>query len=61
MKKTAILIALSIFTLVSVSMLLTNYSDNVKYDSNKVHRATWIVHATILMQYQGINFLTDPD
>ena len=37
MKKTAIFIALSIVTLVSVSMLLTNYSDNVKYDSNKVH------------------------
>ena len=99
-------------------MLLTNYSDNVKYDSNKVHhgknsfktkrsvsifqwlsmrfkegptpsvaqkeiesilaevelsqidlksasfadvpRATWIGHATVLVQYQGINFLTDP-
>jgi hypothetical protein len=37
MKKTAIFIALSIVTLVSVSMPLTNYSDNVKYDSNKVH------------------------
>ena len=37
MKKTAILIALSIVTLVSASMLLTNYSGNVKYDSNKVH------------------------
>ena len=37
MKKTAIFIALSIVTLVSVSMLITNYSDNVKYDSNKVH------------------------
>ena len=37
MKKTAIFIALSIVTLVSVSMLLTNYSDNAKYDSNKVH------------------------
>ena len=118
MKKTAIFIALSIVTLVSVSMLLTNYSDNVKYDSNKVHhgknsfktkrsasifqwlsmrfkegptpsvaqkdiesilaevelsqidlrsasstdvpRATWIGHATVLVQYQGINFLTDP-
>ena len=39
MKKTAILIALSIVTLVSVSILLTNYSDNVKYDSNK--GASW--------------------
>ena len=37
MKRTAIFIALSIVTLVSVSMLLTNYSDNVKNDSNKVH------------------------
>ena len=37
MKKTAIFIALSIVTLVSVSMLLTNYSDNVKYDAKKVH------------------------
>jgi len=118
MKKTAIFIALSIVTLVSASMLLTNYSNNVKYDSNKVHhgknsfktkrstsifqwlsmrfkegptpsvaqkdiesilaevelsqidlksassadvpRATWIGHATVLVQYQGINFLTDP-
>ena len=119
MKKTAIFIALCIVTLVSVFMLPTNYSDNVKYDSNKVHhgkysfktkrsasifqwlsmrffkegptpsvaqkdiesilaevelsqidlksasseyvpRATWIGHATVLVQYQGINFLTDP-
>ncbi len=25
-----------------------------------VPRATWIGHATVLVQYQGINFLTDP-
>ena len=37
MKKTSIFIALDIVSLVSVYMLLTNYSDNVKYDSNKVH------------------------
>ena len=99
-------------------MLLTNYSDNVKYDSNKVHhgknsfktkrsasifqcvlmrfkegptpsvaqkdiesilaevelsqidlrsassanvpRATWIGHATILVEYHGINFFNRP-
>jgi hypothetical protein len=118
MKKTAIFIALSIVTFVSVFMLITNYSDNVKFDSNKVHyeknsfktkrsasifqwlsmrfkegstpsltqkdiesilaevelsqidlrsassadvpRTTWIGLATVLVQYQGINFLTDP-
>jgi N-acyl-phosphatidylethanolamine-hydrolysing phospholipase D len=118
MKKTTIFIALCIVTFVSMFMPLTNYSDNVKYDSNKVHhgknsfktkrsvsiiqwlsmrfkegptpsvaqkdiesilaevelsqidlksasfadvpRATWIGHATVLVQYQGINFLTDP-
>ena len=37
MKITSIFITLSIVTLVSVYMLLTNYSDNVKYDSKKVH------------------------
>ena len=114
MKKTTIFIALCIVTFVSMFMPLTNYSDNVKYDSNKVHhgknsfktkrsasifqwlsmrfkegptpsvaqkeiesilaevelsqidlwsassanvpRATWIGHATVLVQYQGINF-----
>ena len=28
--------------------------------SADVPRATWIGHATVLVQYQGINFLTDP-
>ena len=28
--------------------------------SADVTRATWIGHATVLVQYKGINFLTDP-
>ena len=28
--------------------------------SADVPRATWIGHATVLVQYQGINLLTDP-
>jgi len=36
-------------------------ADRVLIDSaSDIPRATWIGHSTVLVQYQGVNFLTDP-
>ena len=63
MKKTANFIALSIVTLVSVSMLLTNYSVNVKYDSNKVHHGKnsfKTKRSTSIFQWLSMRFKEGP-
>lgn len=43
-----------------ISSVLSQIDLQLIYSSAEVPRATWIGHATVLVQYKGINYLTDP-
>jgi N-acyl-phosphatidylethanolamine-hydrolysing phospholipase D len=43
-----------------VASIVTGANLELIYSAAELPRVTWIGHATVLVQYRGINFLTDP-
>ena len=43
-----------------ITSVQTPVNTRLIQSSSDIPRVTWVGHATILMQYKGINFLTDP-